>query len=302
MTLFPAFVAVADNGSFTRAAVQLGVTQSTVSQQVRRLEAGLPAPLFVRDTHSVALTQSGRILLAQARGILASVSAVELQLRSPGILGEVRLGFAEDFALSRLPEILRQFRRAHTQVKVSIEIGMSCTLLDRLDRGKLDLALVKYLATDHRPEPRILSEPLVWVGAEERSSLVRERPVPLALHPEPSITRSIVLDRLSAASVPWVVAHTANTMSGLQAGVAAELGITAFGRSFIPPGLYPLERNGSGLPDLPALDFILARGGGRLNEAANVIGNLIEKNAAVLRLAPSPVDFVPDRLSKDQTA
>lgn len=293
VTLFPAFVAVADAGSFTRAAALLGVTQSTVSQQIRRLEAGLATPLFLRDTHRVALTQAGRTLLGQARAILASVEAVEMQLRHPGMLGEVRLGIAEDFAASRLPEILRQFRDVHTRVKVGIDIDMSRTLLDRLDRGQLDLALVKCLPADRRPEPPILTEGLVWAGIEERSPLARERPLPLAVHPAPSITRVVMLERLAARSIPWVITHTANTLNGLRAGVAAGIGISAFGRAFVPAGLRVLDQDALDLPALPALDFILARGPTGRNEAARAIGDLIERNAAALHLVARGPAFLP---------
>jgi DNA-binding transcriptional LysR family regulator len=283
VALLPAFVAVADTGSFTRAAAQLGVTQSTVSQQIRRLEASLGKPLFVRDTHAVALTSAGLILLGQAHTILACVHEVEMQLRSPDMLGKVRLGIAEDFASSQLPDILRRFRRVHAQVKVSIEIDMSRTLLDRLDRGLLDLALVKCHENDRRPETKILSEPLVWVALEERSPLAQERPLPLALHPEPSITRALVLDRLAASSIEAVVVHSANTLNGLRAGVAAGIGISAFGRNFIPAGLRILDRKILGLPELPALDFILARRREGLDEAGHMLANLIEKNVTALR-------------------
>jgi len=284
VSLFPAFVAVAETGSFTRAATQLGLTQSTVSQQIRRLEAGFAASLFVRDTHRVSLTPGGQVLLVRARDILAAIGAVEMELRHPDMLGEVRLGIAEDFASSRLPEILRQFRQAHSQVRITIEIDLSHTLLGRLDQGHLDLALVKCLATDRRPEKRILSEPLVWVGVEERAALAHRRPLPLALHPEPSITRSVVLDRLGSASIPWVITHTGNTLSGLRAGVAAEIGISAFGRNFIPAGLVPLDEDALGLPSLPDLDFILARRHDLQSEPALVIVDLIERNAATLKL------------------
>ncbi len=98
---------------------------------------------------------------------------------------------------------------------------MSRTLLGRLDRGQLDLALVKCLPADRRPETPILTERLVGVGIEERSPLARVRPLPLAVHPEPSVTRVIMLERLAAMSIPWEITHTANTLSALRAGVSA---------------------------------------------------------------------------------
>ena len=244
----------------------------------------MATPLFVRDTHHVALTQAGRTLLVQARAILPAVEAVEMQLRNPGRLGAVGVGIAEDFASSRLPEILRQFREVHTRVRIGIEIDMSRTLLERVDRGQLDLALVKCLAADRRPEAPILSEKLVWVGLEERSPLARKRPLPLAVYLAPGVMRVIMLERLAAASVPWVITHTANTLSGLRAGVAAGIGISAFGRAFVPPGLRPLDGDALELPVLPALDFILARGRTGQNEAAQAIRDLMERNAAALHL------------------
>ncbi|MCQ8242467.1 LysR family transcriptional regulator [Rhizosaccharibacter radicis] len=287
VALLPAFVAVAECGSFTQAAMRLGVTQSTVSQQIRRLETGLDIILFDRDTHNVGLTAAGQTLLSSARKLLASITETEMQLRSPDMLGHVRLGIAEDLASTRLPYILRQFRQAHRKVRISVDVDMSRKLLDRLEQGHLDLALVKCREEDRRPEPRLLSEPLCWVGLEERPAIARERPLPLALHPEPSVTRRFVLDRLAAAAIEADVVHSSSNLLGLQAGVLAGIGIGALGRSFVPPELRILDREALGLPALPALDFILARRPDP-GEATLILGELIEKNVRSLQLMRDP--------------
>ena len=280
VSLLPAFIAVSETGSFTRAAERLGLTQSTVSQQIRKLEAGLRTGLFVRNTHKVTLTQAGTVMLGHARTIQGAVEEAVLQMRGPDIGGEIRFGIAEDFAASRLPDILRRFRRAHPRVEIRIEIEMSRLLLDRLERGDLDLALVKCRKRDRRPERPILSDRLVWVGTEDCRTLCRERPLPLALHPEPSITRTAVLERLDAASIPSRVVHTSFSLNGLRAGISAGIGLGAFCRTLVPPGLRVLDHQTEGLPGLPSLDFVLARSRRRLGDAAGALIALIEDQFA----------------------
>jgi len=278
-SLLPAFLAVSDTGNFSRAAQRVSLTQSTVSQQIRKLELSLGKSLFVRDTHRVVLTPAGIQLLPLARSILDSIAHAEHVLTDSQLQGSVRLGIADDFASSRLPAILRSFRRTHTKVDLKIEVALSGPLLDRLRDGALDLALVKTLPGDHRPEPLLTQEPLVWVGAADSLDLAKVRPLPLALHAEPSVTRRIVLPLLQKAGIQGIIMHESSQISGLRAGVLAGMGITAFGRNFIPPDLVVLDAQTYGLPDLPSLNFILARRSGPLDEAITALIKDIESRA-----------------------
>jgi DNA-binding transcriptional LysR family regulator len=90
--LLRAFVAVADCGGFHRAAERLNLTQSTVSQQIKRLELETKRPLFRRTTRSVALTDDGEMLLAGARRLLQLEEAARHRLAAPRLSGTVRLG------------------------------------------------------------------------------------------------------------------------------------------------------------------------------------------------------------------
>lgn len=154
------------------------------------------------------------------------------------------------------------------------------------DKAGLDGSLL--LRSTHAvrlsPAGTILLEPLVWGGTEERLALAQERPLPLAPHPEPSITRTILLQRLSEAGIPTITVPIGNTLSGLRAAVAAGLGISAFGCKFIPPGLCILDRQALGLPELPALAFILARNRIGPNHPAQVLADLVEKNTAAMEI------------------
>src|ERR1700747_864912 len=88
--LLRAFVAVADCGGFHRAAERLNLTQSTVSQQIKRLELETKRPLFRRTTRSVALTDDGEMLLGDARRLLQLEEAARERLAAPRLSGTVR--------------------------------------------------------------------------------------------------------------------------------------------------------------------------------------------------------------------
>ena len=98
-------------GSFTRAASRLGIRQPTVSQHIRKLEESTGRHLVLRDTHSVSLTVDGEAMIGFARGILASYGEAERFFAGDKPRGRLRLGMSDDLALTRLPQILRDFRR-----------------------------------------------------------------------------------------------------------------------------------------------------------------------------------------------
>src|SRR5260370_13845142 len=101
--LLRAFVAVADCGGFHRAAERLNLTQSTVSQQIKRLELETERPLFRRTTRSVALTDDGEMLLGDARRLLQLEEAARLRLPAPRLSGPVSLRLVGQGAGGSLP-------------------------------------------------------------------------------------------------------------------------------------------------------------------------------------------------------
>ncbi|GAA4837735.1 LysR substrate-binding domain-containing protein [Saccharopolyspora rosea] len=253
-TLLRTFLAVAGTRSFTQAAQRLGVRQSTVSQHVRKLEAAAGQQLFLRDTHSVELTADGEAMVGFAHGILRAHERAANYFARSDLRGRVRFGTSEDFVLSRLPEILREFRRSHPLISVELTVGLSGTLHEQLRDGELDLVFGK-----RRPGQThgqlVWREPLVWIAAED-FSLDPAQPIPLILYPPPSISRVQALDALQRHGQSWRITCTSASLSGLRAAALAGLGITAHARSLIPPGLAPL-RPRRGLPELGEVEFVL---------------------------------------------
>ncbi len=114
------FIAIAETGSFTKAAEVVNKTQSAVSMQMKRLEERLERPIFARDGRASKLTEDGQRLLDYARRIvklnvetLAAFSDAELS-------GRVRLGVPDDYADRYLPEIMARFSRAYPGVELTV--------------------------------------------------------------------------------------------------------------------------------------------------------------------------------------
>lgn len=137
-----AFVAVAEEMHFGRAAVRLHMAQSPLSQVIRRLERELDAPLFERSTRSVALTASGRALLPHAYRVLKEVRlAADVATSARGVLvGELSLGFSGMHNHHTLPLVARAMRRDHPHVALNLVGGVRTFDGMRMVRnGELDL-------------------------------------------------------------------------------------------------------------------------------------------------------------------
>ena len=271
--LLTTFVTVAKVRSFTEAGRRLGLQQSTVSQHVRRLEEAASRRLFVRDTHSVALTADGDAMLGLALGILEANERARRYFAGSDLRGRVRFGASEDFVQSRLPEVLREFTRVHRAVDLELTVGLSGGLLEALDAGELDLVLAKRRPGEDRGQ-LVRREKLVWLGSDTALA-DPDRPLPLILYPPPSISRAIALEVLERTGRSWRIVCTSSSFSGLNAAALAGLGITVQGDGFVPAGLTVLP----GLPDLGQIEFVIAGPGRTLRGPAEALATAVLDNA-----------------------
>ena len=253
--LLRSFVAVAKTGSFTAASERVYLSQSTVSQHVRRLEELLDRPLFERDTRNVRLSRHGEELHRYATRILDLMDEAVSSVCGPPLDGPVRLGLSEDFASTRLTTALASFMQRNPDVELSITTGMSGDLFRELDEERYDLVLAKRVSGSQRGRV-IRAEPLHWCVGEGSLIDGSEAVLPLALHPEPSVSRSRIFETLKAAGRPYKVVITSSSIAVLKAAVMAGLGVSAFGGYVIPQGLVRLEE---GLPDLGTMDYVIDR-------------------------------------------
>lgn len=275
--LLRSFVAVAETRSFAGAGRLLGISQSTVSQQVRRLEEAVGRRLVARDTHSVALTPDGEAMLGFARKILDLNRQVERYFAGAELRGTLRFGASEDFVLSRLAEVLSDFARRNPSVDLEITVASSGILNEMLQAGELDLVLAKRRIGQEQGT-LVRREALVWAAANP-ALVVPERPVPLIAFPPPSITRAVAIETLERANVPWRIVCTSASLGGLRAAAVAGLGVLVQPRSMLPPGLVEL-RTGRHLPELEEVEFVLASAGRELaGPARELAADILAGNA-----------------------
>lgn len=253
--LLRSFVAVAQSGSFTAASERVNLSQSTVSQHIRRLEELLDRPLFERDTRNVRLSPHGDALLRYAVRILELMDEAVTSVCGPPLSGKVRLAMSEDFASAHLTAALASFVQRNPDVELAIATGLSGDLFDALDEGRHDLVFAKRIAGSRRGRV-IRSEPLYWCTGPESPVTGHEAVLPLALHPAPSVSRRRVLEALEAAGRPYRIAVVSSSVAVLRAAVSAGLGISAFAGYVIPAGLARLDAD---LPELGELEYVIDR-------------------------------------------
>jgi len=252
--LLRTFLAVAQSLSFTRAGASLGVAQSTVSQQVRKLEQAVGRPLFVRDTRSVTLTADGEVMAGFARSILAAQEEAVGYFSGSGLSGRLRFGVTDDLALTPVPRILWDFRQQYPRVDLELAVSQSEVLQRRVESGHLDVAFVQQAPGQQRGR-LVRRDRLVWAGVDG-AELGRDRPVPLIVYQAPSITRSLGVQVLEQAGVPYRVRCTVRSVLGAAAAARAGLGLAIFARSLVPDDLVELSAE-AGLPDLGDIDLVL---------------------------------------------
>ncbi|MEO6216484.1 MAG: LysR family transcriptional regulator [Sphingomonas sp.] len=157
-------LAAADFGSFSRAADQFGIKQSTLSKRVQYLELRLGLPLFRRSTRGVTPTDTGERFLSKARRIVQDIEALDQESRAlaSGAAGGLRIGFHSSLGGGNLAAVLREYRSAWPGVEIDAREDDGTRLLEAVEDGRLDLAIVT--GRSSRTSLRSLcfwSEPLV---------------------------------------------------------------------------------------------------------------------------------------------
>ena len=156
------FIAIAESGSFTRAAEVVHKTQSAVSMQMKRLEERIERPIFARDGRASKLTEDGQRLLDYARRLVKLNTETIAAFSDAALSGRVRLGVPDDYADRYLPEIMARFSRAYPEVELTVLCEPTVDLLERIDGNELDLAIVTNCES-RRASETFRRERLLWV-------------------------------------------------------------------------------------------------------------------------------------------
>jgi DNA-binding transcriptional LysR family regulator len=279
LDLLRSFVSVVDAGGFTRAGERVHRTQSTVSQQIKRLEDDVGQQLLVRNGKDVTPTEAGERLLSYARRLLSLAEEARDVVRQPGHEGAVRLGVPEDFAAYRLAKLLASFSRSHPTLRLDVRADQSANLKRDLDRGDLDLALFKRAAGE-KTGIAVWPERVHWVTSKTRPRDTSTGPVPLIGFPVGCLYRAGAIHALESAGRTWHMAYTSSNLSGIQAAIAAGMGLSILSEMAIQTdhrvltakdGFAPIDKTEVALVASPDASPATLRLAGRLAEFCDAV-------------------------------
>jgi DNA-binding transcriptional LysR family regulator len=249
-----AFLLVADLKSFTRAAEALDTTQSAISLKIKRLEDGLGRRLLERTPRSVRLSAQGNAFIDPARALL---TAHESALGSFAQEQQRRLtvGISHHVVGAELPVVLKRLNAAEPKSIVELRVSESRNVLEDFDRGLLDAAIVLQHDDRRRDGEVILEEKFGWMAAPDFEHRSGEK-LRLAAQAEPCSVRSMAVNALDEAGIPWTEVFVGGGIATIGAAISAGLAVAALGRRVAPIGTVDVGPQ-LGLPPLPSRNMML---------------------------------------------
>ena len=252
------FLLVADSMSFSRAGECVGRSQSTISQQISKLEAQVGKSILDRRKGRVIeLTAEGAKLLQYARRILQLNDEAFGSISDEALTGFVKLGIPLDFFARDFTSWLTSFKRLHPAVRLEVETNQSENLLRRTERSDFDLAFFKQDA-GAKHGTVVLKEQLVWVSGP---NYVPESgaTVPMVLFPEGCTYRRSAQNALRSRNRKWQLSYVGPSFECLRTAAIEGMGVTVLGRALVEAPLRVLGPS-YGLPALPAVEVAYAFG------------------------------------------
>lgn len=241
------FNTVARNGNLSGAAKELLISQPAVSKSLQRLEEGLAVKLFVRNSRGVRLTDEGEILYEHTRPAFDSLAQAERALKAYSSAGaeSIKLGVSSNLCKHLFTPRLKEIIEAHPLFKLDLRISTSFELMEAVERGELDLALITKPVSVHRLEFKEMYELKdITVAAPSYMSLIQScssaslspelfEKARILLPPKSSCTGSIVYSYLSDAKInPAIITETDSLDSCLDFALSG-LGITVVPELFV---------------------------------------------------------------------
>jgi DNA-binding transcriptional LysR family regulator len=280
------FLVVADTMSFSRAAGIVGRSQSTVSQQIAKLETQIGKGLLTRRKGRVIdLTSEGGKLVKYARRILQLNDEAYASMSDDVLAGFVRLGVPLDFFGRDFTAWLALFKNKHPMVGMEVEANQSDNLQKRSARGEFDLAFFKQ-ETGAKLGTVALREQLVWVSGPNYTPDAGDS-VPLILFPEGCAYRRCAIAALKDHKRAWHLSFVSPSFECLRSAAVEGMGITVLARALVAPPLR-VVRHGLRLPQLPTVELVYSygrRSNSRVvSELANYLADSLT-NAGTMRAA-----------------
>jgi DNA-binding transcriptional LysR family regulator len=227
--LLRAFTAIVDAGSFTLAAARLHMTQSTISQQLARLEEAVGLTLVDRAARPVEPTAAGERLLGYANRILALQEEAKSALGDPAGTAVIRIGVPEDIVGTAMAKVFSEFARRHRDIQLDVTAGLSRDLARRYRAGELDIAIVK--EAEAGPDCRAtFPEAMAWFESA-MTQAEWSNPIPLVAFPPGGLYRETMFERIEREQRRWYIAFSGSSLHNVLVAVEAGLGLSLLPRN-----------------------------------------------------------------------
>jgi DNA-binding transcriptional LysR family regulator len=248
------FVSVVERGSFAAAAGGVHKSQPAITQRIRGLEDNVGKPLFTKSGRRKVLSDDGLRLYEYARRLVSLHDEACKAMANPQLHGDIRLGSPDDVSDAILPSLLRRFSTSFPNVKIVIHVARSAFLMDAMKKGDIDMAVSTRDDPAH-PRTVLRTVPTVWISAAD-FRLDPNLPLPLVMHDEPSLFRTLALEALARSQRPYRINYISPSLAGIRAAVRAGLGITARSVEMLNSDFRVLAE-AEGLPRMPDVNFYL---------------------------------------------
>ncbi|MDP7798641.1 LysR family transcriptional regulator [Acinetobacter baumannii] len=222
--LLRAFVTIFESGSFTAAADKLHLTQSTISQQLARLEESVGHSLIDRTARPLQLTASGEYLIGYAQRILTLQQEAEAVLKDPAGSIPIRIGLPEDMMSTAMAEVFGLFAQEHRTIRLDVTSGLSRNLTERYRNGELDIVIVKESAASADCYASFPEE-MAWFESENAITSLSE-PICLVTFPQGGLYRDEMFETLERERRRWYIAFTGSSLESVLVSVETGLGIS----------------------------------------------------------------------------
>lgn len=232
-----AFLTVAETGNVTRAADMLHLVQPAVSRQIRLLEEDIGAPLFERERHGMVLTDAGRALVGYARRALLELDRARVEITGTAagsVSGLVTLGLLPSTVDLVSSPLVAAVAAAYPGIRMRIAVGYAGTLLQWLQSGEVDAALLYGVERSPDVQTTPLVEEALWVIGPRQAGLTRGKPMGLAdlagvkvvLPSAPHGIRTLVEHACAVTRVTLDICAETNALSVQRALVLGGHGLT----------------------------------------------------------------------------
>jgi DNA-binding transcriptional LysR family regulator len=267
-------VAIADCGGYHRAADSLGVSQSSVSQHVRKIETTLGHALLERDGRGMRFTPDGESFVARARPMLQTHDDLVGRFGA-GATSTVVVGATEHAAENLLPSITRAFAREMPKSHVRFRLDRSSRLDIGLDHSSIDVAVM--LGSTNPAAVTATSVPLAWFCAQDWQAPPPAQPLPLVVIDGPCVIKRKAIATLDGTGRAHRVVAESGYLAGVLNAVQAGVGVALLVDSGqVPAGLRRLTE----LPDVPPEALQVRAGAAAPARFAGIVANAV-RNAVI---------------------